>query len=77
MTNEMLNNASFQLNEIRQNQNLLENYRYQIGSITSKQNDRLMLNIALYNDFQLSDYPIAKFLFDQELLWRKDDTAPR
>ena len=61
-----------QLNAVRNDMTLLDNYRFQQESNESKQAERLALNIALYNDFKLSDYSIAKFLFDQELMWRKD-----
>lgn len=61
-----------QLNAVRNDMTLLENYRFQQESNESKQAERLALNIAMYNDFKLSDYSIAKFLFDQELMWRKD-----
>mgnify|MGYP003582935847 FL=1 len=67
------NKFQTELNAVRQNSNLLENYRFEKGVGYSKHFDRLRLNIAMYNDFQQNDYYIATFLFQQELLWRKDE----
>jgi hypothetical protein len=61
-----------QLDFVRQNQNLLDNYRFDKDPVSSNHFERLRLNIAIYNDFKLSDFDIAKFLFTEECKWRKD-----
>jgi hypothetical protein len=61
-----------QLDLVRQNQNLLDNYRFDKNAVSSNHFERLRLNIAIYNDFKPSDFEIAKFLFTEESKWRKD-----
>lgn len=61
-----------QLDLVRLNQNLLDNYRFEKDADSSNHFERLRLNIAIYNDFKLSDFEIAKFLFTEESKWRKD-----
>lgn len=61
-----------QLDLVRQNLNLLENYRFDKDAVSSDHFERLRLNIAIYNDFKPSDFEIAKFLFTEESKWRKD-----
>jgi hypothetical protein len=61
-----------QLDLVRQNPNLLDNYRFDKDAASSNHFDRLRLNIAIYNDFKPSDFEIAKFLFTEESKWRKD-----
>lgn len=60
-----------ELDLVRQNLKLLDNYRFDKDSINSKQFDRLRLNIAIYNDLKQTDYEIVKFLFTEEKEWRK------
>lgn len=59
-----------QLDLVRQNLSLLENYRFDKDAGISNHFERLRLNIAMYNDFRESDYEIAKFLFEEEIKWR-------
>jgi hypothetical protein len=61
-----------QLDLVRQNQNLLDNFRFDKDAVSSNHFERLRLNIAIYNDFKPSDFEIAKFLFTEESKWRKD-----
>lgn len=61
-----------QLDLVRQNPNLLDNYRFDKDAVSSNHFERLRLNIAIYNDFKPSDFEIAKFLFTEESKWRKD-----
>lgn len=61
-----------QLDLVRQNPNLLDNYRFDKDAVDSNHFERLRLNIAIYNDFKSSDFEIAKFLFTEESKWRKD-----
>ncbi len=60
-----------ELDLVRQNPKLLDNYRFDKDAINSKHFDRLRLNIAIYNDLKQSDYEIVKFLFTEEKEWRK------
>lgn len=60
-----------ELEVVRQNPKLLDNYRFDKDAINSKHFDRLRLNIAIYNDLKQSDYEIVKFLFTEEKEWRK------
>ncbi len=59
------------LDLVRQNLTLLDNYRFDKNSSDSKHFDRLRLNIAIYNDLKNTDYEIVKFLFCEEKEWRK------
>ena len=61
-----------QLDLVRQNPNLLDNYRFDKDAASSKHFERLRLNISIYNDFKPTDFEIAKFLFTEESKWRKD-----
>ena len=61
-----------QLDLVRQNPDLLDNYRFDKDVVSSNHFDRLRLNISIYNDFKPSDFEIAKFLFTEEIKWRKD-----
>lgn len=58
---------------VRQNIKLLENYRFDNIALNSRHFDRLRLNIAIYNDLKQTDYEIVKFLFIEENKWRKYD----
>ncbi len=60
-----------ELDLVRQNPKLLENYRFNKNDINSKHFDRLRLNIAIYNDLKKTDYEIVKLLFTEEKEWRK------
>lgn len=60
-----------ELDLVRQNRKLLDNYRFDKNALNSKHFERLRLNIAIYNDFKQSDYDIVKFLFTEEKEWRK------
>lgn len=60
-----------ELDLVRQNPKLLDNYRFDKDAINSKHFDRLRLNIAIYNDLKQTDYEIVKFLFTEEKEWRK------
>jgi len=60
-----------ELDLVRQNSKLLDNYRFDKDAINSKHFDRLRLNIAIYNDLKQADYEIVKFLFTEEKEWRK------
>ena len=62
-----------ELNLIRNDLTLLESYKFDKNSPDSKHFDRLRLNIAMYNDLRDSDFQIAKFLFQQEIEWRKTE----
>ncbi len=57
------------LNEIRNDKNLLNNLKFSTND--SNHFERLKLNLALFNDFKKTDYWIAKYLFEQEVNWRK------
>ncbi|TGL55264.1 hypothetical protein EHQ61_00700 [Leptospira wolffii] len=61
------------LTEIRKNPKLLDNFRFNGNENDFDINhiERLRLNIAIYNDRKQSDYSIAKFLFEEEIIWRK------
>jgi hypothetical protein len=61
-----------QLDLVRQNPELLDNYRFDNDAVSSNHFERLRLNIAIYNDFKPCDFEIAKFLFIEESKWRKD-----
>lgn len=61
-----------QLDLVRQNPNLLDNYRFDKDAAFSNHFERLRLNIAIYNDFKPSDFEIAKFLFTEENEWKKN-----
>ncbi|MNV21851.1 hypothetical protein D3C71_1127970 [compost metagenome] len=60
-----------ELDLVRQNPKLLDNYRFDKDAINSKHFDRLRLNIAIYNDLRQTDYEIVKYLFAEEKEWRK------
>lgn len=60
-----------ELDLVRQNSKLLDNYRFDKDTINSKHFDRLRLNIAIYNDLKQTDYKIVKLLFTEEKEWRK------
>ncbi|WP_433903525.1 hypothetical protein [Sphingobacterium puteale] len=60
-----------ELDLVRQNPKLLDNYRFDKDAIDSKHFDRLRLNIAIYNDLKQTDYDIVKYLFAEEKEWRK------
>ena len=60
-----------QLDLVRQNPNLLDNYRFDKDAPNSNHFERLRLNIAIYNDFKQTDFELVKFLFNQEKEWRK------
>ncbi|MFY7732394.1 MAG: hypothetical protein ACOVSR_02845 [Bacteroidia bacterium] len=60
-----------ELDLVRQNPKLLDNYRFDKDAINSKHFDRLRLNIAIYNDLKKTDFEIVKFLFTEEKEWRK------
>lgn len=61
-----------QLDLVRQNPSLLNNYRFDKDAASSNHFERLRLNIAIYNDFKPIDFEIAKFLFTEETKWRQD-----
>ncbi len=60
-----------ELDLVRQNPQLLYNYRFDKDAIDSKHYERLRLNIAIYNDLKQTDYEIVKYLFTEEKEWRK------
>lgn len=60
-----------ELDLVRKNPKLLDNYRFDKDAINSKHFDRLRLNIAIYNDLNQTDYEIVKCLFAEEKEWRK------
>ncbi len=60
-----------ELDLVRENLKLLDNYRFDKEAINSKHFDRLRLNIAIYNDLKQKDYEIVRFLFTEEKEWRK------
>lgn len=60
-----------ELDLVREDTKLLENYRFDKEAVNSRHFDRLKLNIAIYNDLKLTDYEIVKFLFTEEMEWRK------
>jgi hypothetical protein len=62
-----------QLNAVRQDLNLLNNYRFDKEVSDLSHFARLRLNIAIYNDFKQTDFEIVKFLFEEENRWRKYD----
>jgi hypothetical protein len=68
---QLIENYQKQLDLVRQNPALLNDYRFDKDAPSSNHYKRLRLNIALYNDLQPSDYEIAKFLFMEESKWRK------
>jgi hypothetical protein len=70
---QLIVNYQKQLDLVRQNPDLLNDYQFDKDTPSSNHYQRLRLNIALYNDLQPSDYEIAKFLFMEESKWR---TAP-
>lgn len=59
------------LDSVRQNPNLLNNYLFAKDTKNSKHFERLRLNIGIYNDLKQSDFEIVKFLFTEEKEWRK------
>jgi hypothetical protein len=67
---EVLEKYKKQLDLIRQNPDLLNDYRFDAGIRFDE--ERLHLNIAIYNDWQQSDYEIAKFIFNEENKWQND-----
>lgn len=67
----VLENYKTQLDLVRQNPKLLDNYRFDKNVIDSKHFDRLRLNIAIYNDLKQTDYEILKYVFAEEREWRK------
>ncbi|MDF2851361.1 hypothetical protein [Sphingobacterium multivorum] len=67
----VVENYKAELELVRQNPKLLDNYRFDKDAIDSKHFDRLRLNIAIYNDLKQTDYEIVKFLFAEEKEWRK------
>lgn len=71
MISNLINKYINELNLIRENPKLLDNYCFDKDALNSKHFERLRLNIAIYNDFKKSDFEIAKFLFMQEKEWRK------
>jgi len=60
-----------ELDLVRQNPKLLDNYRFDKDAMNSKHFERLRLNIAIYNDLKPTDYEIVKCLFAEEKEWRK------
>lgn len=62
-----------ELDLVRDNPDLLDNYRFDENTENSNQFKRLRLNIAMYNDFRESDYEIAKFLFGEEIKLRRTE----
>ncbi|MBL7998005.1 MAG: hypothetical protein JNL32_05145 [Candidatus Kapabacteria bacterium] len=66
-------NYKSELDLVRQNPSLLENYRFEIGINNSNHYERLRLNIAIYNDMKDTDYEIVRFLFNEERKWREYD----
>jgi len=67
----VVENYKTELDLVRQNPKLLDNYRFDDDAIDSKHFDRLRLNIAIYNDLKQTDYEIVKYLFAEEKEWRK------
>lgn len=67
----VLENYKTELDLVRHNPKLLDNYRFDKDAIDSKHFDRLRLNIAIYNDLKPTDYEIVKCLFAEEKEWRK------
>jgi len=67
----VVENYKTELELVRQNPTLLDNYRFDRDAIDSKHFDRLRLNIAIYNDLKQTDYEIVKYLFAEEKEWRK------
>ena len=61
---------------VRDNPDLLNNYRFDKNGENTNQFKRLRLNIAIYNDLKESDYEIVKFLFTEEIkLHRIEDIS--
>lgn len=70
-TNSLIKKYIKELDVIRNDKDRLNEYRF----TTDKPNQfkRLRINIALFNDFNETDFWIAKYLFEQEALWRKSE----
>lgn len=51
----VVENYKAELELVRQNPKLLDNYRFDKDAIDSKHFDRLRLNIAIYNDLKQTD----------------------
>lgn len=71
LTNSLIDKYIKELNAIRGNKNLLDKYRF--TNDKSNHFERLRINIALFNDFKKTDFWIAKYLFEQESIWRKSE----
>lgn len=71
ITDSLIEKYIDELNEIRNDKSLLEEFVYSSGDPNHFQ--RLKLNIALFNDFNQTDFWIAKYLFEQESNWRKSE----
>lgn len=71
LTKSLINKYIEELNVIRDDKSLLSEYRF----TRDKPNHfaRLKINIALFNDFRETDFEIAKYLFEQESIWRKSE----
>lgn len=71
LTKSLINKYIEELNAIRNDKRVLSEYRF----TKDKPNHfaRLKINIALFNDFRETDFEIAKYLFEQESIWRKSE----
>jgi len=70
-TNSLIKKYIEELDVIRKDKDRLNEYSF----TTDKPNHfkRLRINIALFNDFNETDFWIAKYFFEQESLWRKSE----
>lgn len=71
ITNSLIGEYIEELNRIREDKSLLEEFKFSIND--PNHFGRLKLNIALFNDFNEADFWIAKYLFEQESNWRKSE----
>lgn len=71
LTNSLIEKYIEELNVIRDDKNQLDEYRFTTDN--PNQFKRLRINIALFNDFKETDFWIAKYLFEQESIWRKSE----
>ncbi|UPT67202.1 MAG: hypothetical protein M0D57_00420 [Sphingobacteriales bacterium JAD_PAG50586_3] len=63
-----------ELEQVRNDFSLLENYRYITSSDNNKQAERSALALAIYYDLKPSDFEIVEFLLEQEYQLRKSAT---
>lgn len=62
-----------ELVRIRADHTLLDAYRYNPEKPITGQLERLKLAVAIYNNRLETDFPIALYLFEQEVCWRKEE----